>query len=307
MSDATEQRERERARLKRHAGLGNLEMLAARYRDHAYALHTHPTYVLGVVVAGVEKLRIGRRHHLAPSGSIIIVNPEEPHDGEKGCPNRLGLPHLLSLGRSDARDRGRPGTAGICRCLPKGSCRPRNWRGSSCRRTGWRLRIERWNRKRRCSRCCATSPGASATRKCRARLHDGGEAARRFRLYRDLIEADLAASLDLTRLAAIAGVTRFQVIRDFKHTAAMTPGQYLRDRRIRAAVELMRTDMPLAGIAARSGFCRPEPPHEIVQDHEGPVAGRLPRRDPGLVNPSVEPTQRCGQRGRLLQLARTVL
>ena len=86
MSDATEQKERERARLKRHAGLGNLEMLAARYRDHAYALHTHPTYVLGVVVAGVEKLRIGRRHHLAPSGSIIVVNPEEPHDGEKGCP-----------------------------------------------------------------------------------------------------------------------------------------------------------------------------------------------------------------------------
>ena len=49
-------------------------------------------------------------------------------------------------------------------------------------------------------------------------------------------------------------MTRFQVIRDFKHTAAMTPGQYLRDRRIRAAVELMRTDMPLAGIAAEVGF-----------------------------------------------------
>ena len=49
-------------------------------------------------------------------------------------------------------------------------------------------------------------------------------------------------------------MTRFQVIRDFKHTAAMTPGQYLRDRRIRAALELMRTDMPLAGIAAELGF-----------------------------------------------------
>ncbi|WP_131802927.1 AraC family ligand binding domain-containing protein [Mesorhizobium sp. ORS 3428] len=86
MSDASEQREREAAKLTRHEGLRGLEMLAARYRDHAYALHTHPTWVFGVVVAGVEKLRIGRRRHLAPAGSIIIVNPEDPHDGEKGAP-----------------------------------------------------------------------------------------------------------------------------------------------------------------------------------------------------------------------------
>ncbi|OWK20527.1 hypothetical protein AJ88_29800 [Mesorhizobium amorphae CCBAU 01583] len=67
MSDASEQRERQAARLTRHAGLGGLEMLAARYRDHAYALHTHPTYVFGVVVGGVEKLR---------SAAAIIWRPQ---------------------------------------------------------------------------------------------------------------------------------------------------------------------------------------------------------------------------------------
>nr|WP_281423864.1 helix-turn-helix transcriptional regulator [Mesorhizobium silamurunense] len=45
-----------------------------------------------------------------------------------------------------------------------------------------------------------------------------------------------------------------QVIRDFHRAAGMTPGQYLRDRRIRAASTLIKTDMPLAEIAAATGF-----------------------------------------------------
>ena len=253
MSDATEQRERERARLKRHAGLGNLEMLAARYRDHAYALHTHPTYVVGVVVAGVEKLRIGRRHHLAPNGSIIIVNPEEPHDGEKGC--RTGWAYRTcypsaDLMREIADDLELPALPMFAEGVMQAPELARQF-VQAHRLAATDRAMESETAMLSVLRDFARRFGDT---RIRARLHDGGAAARRFRLYRDLIEADLAASLDLTRLAAIAGVTRFQVIRDFGHTAAMTPGQYLRDRRIRAAVELMRTDMPLAGIAAEVGF-----------------------------------------------------
>jgi AraC-like DNA-binding protein len=253
MSDASEQREREAARLTRHAGLGDLEMLAARYRDHAYALHTHPTYVVGVIVAGVEKLRIGRRKHLAPSGSIIVVNPEEPHDGEKGCPAgwayRTCYP-TAGLMREIADDLELSQipifAEGILQApeLAREFVRAQQWAAAddTMESEAAMLVVLRELIKR-------FGDGNG-----RARPHDGSEAARRFRLYRDLIEADLAATFDLARLAAAAGVNRFQVIRDFKRAAAMTPGQYLRDRRIRAAVGLMGTDMPLAGIATELGF-----------------------------------------------------
>ncbi|OWK20528.1 hypothetical protein AJ88_29805 [Mesorhizobium amorphae CCBAU 01583] len=109
---------------------------------------------------------------------------------------------------------------------------------------------------------------------------DGGEAVRRFRLYGELIEADLAAGFDLACLASAAGVSRFQVIRDFHRAACMTPGQYLRDRRIRAASALMRTDMPLAEIAVATGFAdqshltRCSRPSRAYR----PAPGALPRK-----------------------------
>jgi AraC-like DNA-binding protein len=253
MSDASEQKERERARLTRHVRLGNLEMLAARYRDHAYALHTHPTYVFGVVVAGVEKLRIGRRTYLAPSGSIIVVNPEEPHDGEKGCPAgwayRTCYP-ATDLMQEVTRDLELPQlpmfAEGILQVpeLAREFVHAHRWAAvdDAMESEAAMLVVLR-----ELARRFGDTIG-------RARPPDCTEAARRFSVYRDLIESDLAAHLDLTRLAAVCGVSRFQVIRDFKRAAAMTPGQYLRDRRLRAAVMLMGTDMPLAGIAAEVGF-----------------------------------------------------
>jgi AraC-like DNA-binding protein len=251
MSDASEQREREAARLTRHAGLGDLEMLAARYRDHAYALHTHPTWVFGVVVAGVEKLRIGRGNHLAPAGSIIIVNPEEPHDGEKGSPAgwayRTCYPDIALMGEiaDDLELRGLPMFAdGIVQSpdLARAFVRAHRLAGRAIEQEAAMLTV---------LRLLVSRFGDG-----RGSIHvsDGGEAQKRFRLYGELIEADLAAGFDLARLARAGGVSRFQVIRDFHRTAAMTPGQYLRDRRIRAVSRLMRTDMPLAEIAAATGF-----------------------------------------------------
>lgn len=253
MSDESEQRERERARLTRHAGLGNLEMLAARYRDHAYALHTHPTYVFGVVVAGVEKLRIGRNSYLAPAGSLIAVNPEEPHDGEKGCAAgwtyrtcypATGLMHEiagdLELSRLPMFMEGvlnAPDLALEFLHAHRSATAADVMESEAAILTVLRRIVRRFG-----------GPND------RARSADGSEAARRFRLYRDRIEADLVSPFELGSLAAVAGVTRFQVIRDFRHAVAMTPGQYLRDRRIRAATALMGTDMPFAEIAAATGF-----------------------------------------------------
>ncbi|TKB15224.1 MAG: AraC family transcriptional regulator [Mesorhizobium sp.] len=250
MSDAGEQREREAVKLTRHEGLGGLEMLAARYRDHAYALHTHPTWVFGVVVAGVEKLRIGRRQHLAPAGSIIIVNPEEPHDGEKGAPAgwayRTCYPDAALMAEI-AEDLEQPRLP----MFSEGIVQAPEFARAFVKAHRLAGKLEQEAAMLMVLRELASRFG---DRKVRDRASDGGETARRFRLYGELIAEDLSAGFDLARLAATAGVTRFQVIRDFHRAAGMTPGQYLRDRRIRAASALIKTDMPLAEIAAATGF-----------------------------------------------------
>lgn len=250
MSDA---REREEARLTRHAGLGDLELLTARYRDHAYALHTHDSYVFGVVVAGAEKLRINRRSYLAPAGSIIVVNPEDPHDGEKGC--EAGWAYRTCYPRAELmREVTEDLELGHLPMFSHGVLVAPDLAGDFVQ--AHRLAVAGRAME-------AETTMLMALRGLTRRFADRGgrnpsagdsEAARRFRRYRDLIEADIAGTFELGNLAEVAGVTRFQVIRDFKRVAGMTPGQYLRDCRIRAAAALMRTGKPLADIAFETGF-----------------------------------------------------
>lgn len=253
MSDASERTEHEEARLTRHAGLGDLELLTARYRDHAYALHTHDSYVFGVVVAGAEKLRINRRAYLAPAGSIIVVNPEDPHDGEKGCDT--GWTYRTCYPRAELmREVAEDLELGPLPMFGQGILDAPDLAGDfvqahSLAVTGKTMEAETAMlvALRELTRRFADRGGRNTS-------SGGSEATGRFRLYRDLIEADLARPFDLNGLAEVAGVTRFQVIRDFKRVTGMTPGQYLRDCRIRTASALMRTGKPLAEIALDTGF-----------------------------------------------------
>ncbi|CAM5325743.1 HTH-type transcriptional activator RhaR [Mycolicibacterium aubagnense] len=250
MNDANECEE---ARLTRHAGLGDLELLTARYRNHAYALHTHDSYVFGVVVAGAEKLRINRQAYLAPAGSIIVVNPEDPHDGEKGC--EAGWAYRTCYPRAELmREVAEDLELGHLPMFSQGILEAPDLAGEFVQ--AHRLAVAGKSMEaetamltalRELTRCFADRGGRDLSA-------NDSAAARRFRRYRDLVEADLTGAFELGDLAEVAGVTRFQVIRDFKRVAGMTPGQYLRDCRIRAASALMRTSKPLAEIAFDTGF-----------------------------------------------------
>src|SRR5205814_2118561 len=77
---------------------------------------------------------------------------------------------------------------------------------------------------------------------------------RRLQTYREMIEANLAGRIDLAMLATAAGVTRFQVIRDFRNLMGLTPGAYIRVRRVEAASRCIENGLPLAAAAAVSGF-----------------------------------------------------
>jgi len=57
------------------AALSNLELLHATYVTHAFAPHTHETSMIGVIEQGAEQFAYRRSHHVAPVGSIIVINP----------------------------------------------------------------------------------------------------------------------------------------------------------------------------------------------------------------------------------------
>jgi AraC-like DNA-binding protein len=55
-------------------------------------------------------------------------------------------------------------------------------------------------------------------------------------------------------LAGLAGVTRFQVIRDFRRVTGLTPGAFVRNRRLRLASRLIEQGATLVDAALAAGF-----------------------------------------------------
>jgi transcriptional regulator GlxA family with amidase domain len=75
------------------------------------------------------------------------------------------------------------------------------------------------------------------------------------RRVREFVEANLSESINLARLASIAGLSLYHFARAFKQSASVTPHQYLVERRVARAQEMLtRTSLSVSEIALATGF-----------------------------------------------------
>ena len=75
------------------------------------------------------------------------------------------------------------------------------------------------------------------------------------RRIRDRIEAELDTELSLTSLAKESGYSRAHFLRMFRAATGLTPHQYVLERRLSTAQQLLRqSKMLLADIALKCGF-----------------------------------------------------
>jgi AraC-like DNA-binding protein len=102
---------------------------------------------------------------------------------------------------------------------------------------------------------------------------DRSGAVRRFALYREVIEGSIAHRHDLQNLADAASVTRFQVIRDFRLITGLTPGAYIRNRRLRRACGLIGEGARLAEAASAAGFADQSHLSRVFQRSHGITPG----------------------------------
>lgn len=72
----------EQATFWRDPELGNLEVMHATYLTHSFAPHRHASFVTSVIDQGVGTLRYRGATHVAPAGSLVVLNPDELHTGE---------------------------------------------------------------------------------------------------------------------------------------------------------------------------------------------------------------------------------
>jgi AraC-like DNA-binding protein len=83
----------------------------------------------------------------------------------------------------------------------------------------------------------------------------GGLSPAAMRRVREYVDAHLSGSVDLSTLAAVAGVSIHHFARGFKQSAGVTPHHYLTEKRVERAQEMLaHTDLSLSQIAYAVGF-----------------------------------------------------
>ena len=66
------------------APLTGVELLTARYIEHRFVPHVHDGFVIGMIMDGAQRYRYRGAEHLAGTGTLVLINPDEVHNGHKG-------------------------------------------------------------------------------------------------------------------------------------------------------------------------------------------------------------------------------
>jgi len=233
--------------------LGDIEWLAARYRTHRFARHWHDGYALGVIEAGAETFTAGGTRHCAASGSVVLLNPGDIHDGEAAHPAgwryRMLYPAVAVIERIASEISGRPVPAPLFRAgivhdgeaarLLLAAHRASEFSPSTLERET-RLREALAVLLERYADITTAPPPA-------------GDSAR-IRRVRDLVEARLEEDLPLGTLAAEAALSPWHFLRLFRRETGATPHLYLLQRRLARARALLEAGEAPAAVASATGF-----------------------------------------------------
>ena len=231
---------------------------------HAFGRHLHDQYGLGLMLRGAQKSLSGRGVVEAEQGDLITVNPGEVHDGapigDGGRAWRMLYfePEALA-GEFGQLTEGAARHAELAHPAMRDAASARRFAGMFRALTdplGGHSELEAGESLLLLLAALIGRPppgGPSAP----APEHPGTgprQASRGIALARGRIDDDPAAPLSLAELAAIGGISPFQLVRGFSRATGLTPHAYLVQRRLQRARRLIAAGTGLAEAALCSGF-----------------------------------------------------
>ncbi|MFW5499628.1 MULTISPECIES: helix-turn-helix domain-containing protein [unclassified Maridesulfovibrio] len=75
------------ARLWKPVKESRVSLYKAEIQTFSFKKHSHESYALGVIEDGVQQFRLGGAKRVAPASAMIAINPGEVHDGESAVPD----------------------------------------------------------------------------------------------------------------------------------------------------------------------------------------------------------------------------
>ena len=223
--------------------------LRARLQRAAYAPHRHDTYTVALTESGVQEFGYRGSVHRSVAGQVVLLHPDEPHDGRPGTEAGFGYRTLYiepvvllqALRSIDARVRTLPFVAtpvhddpALARVLASAfddSLEP------------LRAQALVWSVARALDRAARGQPAAPRALDLPA-LQRAGE----------FLAAHCTRVVRAEELEALSGLTRFELCTQFKRCFGTTPYRYLLMRRLDAVRLRLQRGEPLSALALDCGF-----------------------------------------------------
>jgi AraC-like DNA-binding protein len=241
----------------RPRGLIGIEALHARFVDHAYRPHSHPTWTVAVVERGAARFELDATQQRAAEGELFVLEPEAVHTGMAAVPEGWAYKVLYIepaiVHEWDERDATPPRAARwvVFRDLELRGALERAHAALATEPAGG-LAVEeavlgsvgalRPHLRPGPSRRGATRAEHTPVRRARAHLRERWD-----------------QKVTLTELAVVAGLSRFELVRRFREQNGVTPHAYQTNLRVDEARRRLAAGISPAAVAAECGFA--DQPH----------------------------------------------
>lgn len=233
------------AEFRRPAHRAGIELYRAHIVRHAFEPHTHEAFGFGAIESGVERFRYRGADHLAPTDSVVLMNPDELHTGRAETAGgwRYRMAYIdLDVVETVSGERG----WWFADAVRHDAARAQRltvlldalWQaGEPLAFDGLLLDLlDALRPYRRAPRTQADSRGP------------------RFAAVIDYLRAHLSRRLTLEELAAVACLSPFHFLRSFRAQHHVTPQQMLMALRLHEAKRLLAAGEAPAQVAAAAGL-----------------------------------------------------
>jgi AraC-like DNA-binding protein len=248
--------DREQAVYYRPRGLAGVEALHARFVEHAYRPHSHPTWTIAVVEAGAAQFSVETSEERADAGELFVLEPGAVHTGMAAVPE--GWRYKVLYLEPDLVGRWAEGDASA----------PRTSRWVVFRDRALRAKLSRAHAAFASGEggIALEVPVVEAVAGLRPHLRPFPGLHQRDRAEHAAVRRAVAMlrerwneTVELEELSRSAGLSKFELVRRFREQIGLPPHAFQLTLRIAAARRLLSAGRPAVEVAFSCGFA--DQPH----------------------------------------------